>query len=71
MAKKPPYSRNLKGLSPVSRWEMNWLRTRKSRKPSYLFDIHKMLPDNLSVLFHYLSNRCLSVCRMDSKWILF
>ncbi|PQZ47902.1 hypothetical protein CQZ94_28495 [Bacillus sp. MYb209] len=31
LAKKTPSSRNVKG---VSRWEMNWLRTRDGRKPS-------------------------------------
>ncbi len=34
LAKKTPSSRSLKGHSPVSRWEMNWLRTRDGRKPS-------------------------------------
>jgi len=52
LAKKTPSSRSVKGHSPVSRWEKNWLRTRDGRKPSYLFDIQK-------VLRHYLSNICL------------
>ncbi|PFK81053.1 aspartate phosphatase, partial [Bacillus thuringiensis] len=34
LAKKTPSSRSVKGHSPVSRWEMNWLRTRDGRKPS-------------------------------------
>ncbi|MED1115896.1 hypothetical protein [Bacillus paramycoides] len=34
LAKKTPSSRNVKGHSPVSRWEMNWLRTRDGMKPS-------------------------------------
>ncbi|PEI33512.1 hypothetical protein CN556_13200 [Bacillus wiedmannii] len=34
LAKKTPSSRSMKGHSPVSRWEMNWLRTRDGRKPS-------------------------------------
>ncbi|KAA0767634.1 hypothetical protein DT250_18340 [Bacillus sp. AR2-1] len=34
LAKKTPSSRSVKGPIPVSRWEMNWLRTRDGRKPS-------------------------------------
>ena len=34
LAKKTPSSRSVKGHSPVSRWGMNWLRTRNGRKPS-------------------------------------
>ncbi|PIE91690.1 hypothetical protein CO726_30840 [Bacillus fungorum] len=34
LAKKTPSSRSVKGHSPVSRWEMNWLRIRDGRKPS-------------------------------------
>lgn len=34
LAKKTPSSRSVKGHSSVSRWEMNWLRTRDGRKPS-------------------------------------
>ncbi|MEK7019295.1 hypothetical protein [Bacillus sp. FSL R9-9410] len=45
----------------VSRWEMNWLRTRDGRKPSYLLDIHKLL-------LHYLSNVRLLYNRHISKW---
>ncbi|KAB1363595.1 hypothetical protein FPG95_29600 (plasmid) [Bacillus thuringiensis] len=33
LAKKTPSSRSVKGPSPVSRWEMNWLRTRDGTKP--------------------------------------
>ncbi|MGH1286451.1 hypothetical protein [Bacillus toyonensis] len=33
LAKKTPSSRNVKDHSLVSRWEMNWLRTRDGRKP--------------------------------------
>ncbi|MCM3201804.1 hypothetical protein [Bacillus cereus] len=34
LAKKTPSSRSVKGHRRVSRWEMNWLRTRDGRKPS-------------------------------------
>ncbi|QWH20580.1 hypothetical protein EXW62_26480 (plasmid) [Bacillus mycoides] len=48
LTKKTPSSRNVKGHSPVSGWRMNWLRTRDGMKSSKLFDICKVLLDNLS-----------------------
>ncbi|OTY03363.1 hypothetical protein BK734_26295 [Bacillus thuringiensis serovar kim] len=61
LAKKTPSSRSVKVHSPVSRWEMNWLRTRDGRKPSKLFDIQK-------VLLHYLSNVCSVYNGYIPKW---
>ncbi len=34
LVKKTPSLRSVNGHSPVSRWEMNWLRTRDGRKQS-------------------------------------
>ncbi|QWH04021.1 hypothetical protein EXW52_28165 (plasmid) [Bacillus mycoides] len=48
LTKKTPSSRNVKGHSPVSGRGMNWLRTRDGMKSSKLFDICKVLLDNLS-----------------------
>ena len=39
LAKKTLSSRSVKGHSPVSRWEMNWLRTKDGRNPSLLNEV--------------------------------
>ncbi|PER03248.1 hypothetical protein CN423_28690 [Bacillus cereus] len=51
LAKKTPSLRSLKGHSPVSRWEMNWLRTRDGRKPSLVRHIESITPLPIECMF--------------------
>ncbi|PFV83367.1 hypothetical protein COL21_32070 [Bacillus thuringiensis] len=44
LAKTIPFSRSVKGHSLVSRWEMNWLRTRDGRKPSLVRHTESVTP---------------------------
>ncbi|TKI84122.1 hypothetical protein FC701_15145 [Bacillus mycoides] len=48
LAKKTPSSRNVKGRSLVSRWEMNWLRTRDGKSHLNCSTGSKVLLDKLS-----------------------
>ncbi|MDW9207297.1 hypothetical protein BTTOUR_00495 [Bacillus thuringiensis serovar toumanoffi] len=51
LAKKSPSSRSVKGHSPVSRWEMNWLRTSDGRKPSLVRHTESVTPLSIECMF--------------------
>ncbi|PGM86931.1 hypothetical protein CN958_32040 [Bacillus cereus] len=53
LAKRTPSSRNVKGHSLVSRWEMNWLRTRDGKSHLNCSTGSKVLLDKLSLSFYY------------------